>query len=88
MPSIVADRVGIAAQTSKVNSECFKKVHIQIAIGKYQEDILVFHANHLEDTTVISGREFPITLVFFQACDWNEEIRTNSGMNIGRRPAN
>ena len=52
-----------------------------------QNTFLAFHAKHLEDTSVISGREFPMTLIFCKVCDWTEEIRTNSGMNIGRRLA-
>ena len=52
-----------------------------------QKTFLAFHAKHIEDTSVISDREFPMTLIFCKACVWTEEIRTNSGMNIGRRLA-
>ncbi len=52
-----------------------------------QKAFLEFHKKHVEMTNSISNREHPMTQILCRVCDWTEEIRTNSGMNIGLRLA-
>ena len=52
-----------------------------------QKVFLAFHKKHEEIYKALTNRDFPMTQVLCRVCDWTEEIRTNSGMNIGLRLA-
>ena len=52
-----------------------------------QKAFLAFHKKHDEYLRPLSDREVPMYEISCQVCDWTEEIRINSGMNIGRRLA-
>ena len=52
-----------------------------------QKAFFTFHKKHEVLHNSLTNREFPMTQLVCQVCEWTEEIRTNSGMNIGLRLA-
>jgi hypothetical protein len=52
-----------------------------------QKAFLAFHKKHEQIYNSFPNGEFPTTQILCRVCEWNEEIRTNSGMNIGLRLA-